>query len=299
MEHRDTWQIGPERALPLDGPRLIGVLNVTPDSFSDGGVDASPADAVARGLALVEEGADVVDVGPESTRPGARPVVASEQIARAIPVIEGLRRRTDAFLSIDTTSAEVAEAALEAGCDAINDVSACTEDPSMLDLAARRACGLVLMHRLRPPAGDRYSDRYDEPPVYDDVVGVVRAFLDVRTRAAVEAGIARDALVVDPGLGFGKSVEQNFELMARVGELMTLGFPVLCAASRKSFIGAVSGETRPPERLAGSLAIAVAQWQAGVRLFRVHDVAAHRKALAVAAAYSHGHGLKQPPALLR
>ncbi len=278
------WRVAAGRPLALDRPRLIGVLNVTPDSFSDGGRFGGAAEAVEHGLRLLDEGACLIDVGGESTRPGARRVPSAEQMARVVPVIEGLRARTGALLCVDTTRSDVAAAALGAGADAVNDVSAGTEDDSMFALAARHGCGIVLMHRLRPPPEDSYSDRYAEPPVYRDVVAEVRRFLLDRAAAAEAAGVEPEAIVIDPGLGFGKTVEQNYRLVAGTAELVGIGYPVLGAASRKSFVGAPAAVADPRRRLAGSLAVSVAQWLAGVRLFRVHDVAAHGEALLVAAA---------------
>ena len=279
-----TWQIGPDRELSLDRPRLIGVLNLTPDSFSDGGAYPDAAAAIEHGLGLVEQGACMLDVGGESVRPGAKRVAPTEQIARTSPVIEGLRRQSDVPISIDTTSGAVAERALDAGADVINDVSAGTEDGRILTLAAERRCGLILMHRLVPPEADAYSDRYEREPVYGDVMAEVRAVLMDRCEDARSRGVGRSAIAIDPGLGFGKTVEQNYQLIRRTGELVETGYPVLSAASRKSFVGAASGVAEPSRRDTGSTAVSVVHWLAGVRLFRVHDVAAHREALAVAAA---------------
>ncbi len=284
MDVLPVWQVAPDRALSLDQPRLMGVLNVTPDSFSDGGAFGSVSDAVNHGLRLVDEGACVVDVGGESSRPGARRVTPAEQIDRTAPVIEALRRRCDVLISIDTTRHEVAEAALDAGAQIINDVAAGTEDPALLDLAARRGCGLVLMHRLVAPEADSFSDRYEREPVYDDVVAAVRGFLLDRCEHAMHCGVAPASIVIDPGLGFGKSVRQNYRLIGGTRSLLDTGFPVLSAASRKSFLGAVTGAGDPQRRQAGSTAVSVIHWILGVRLFRVHDVAAHREALQVAAA---------------
>ncbi|MHC5007326.1 MAG: dihydropteroate synthase [Planctomycetota bacterium] len=278
-----AWQVAPGRTLRLDEPRLMGVLNVTPDSFSDGGAYPDPAAASEHGLAMVEQGACIIDVGGESTRPGAQRVPHDEQIARTVPVIEHLRQRSDVLISIDTTSSLVAAAALDAGADVVNDVAAGTEDDRILPLVAQRQCGLVLMHRLVPPEADTYSDQYDRPPDYGDVVTDVRAYLEARCRVAVEGGVDPASIVIDPGLGFGKTVEQNYELIRRAGELTGAGYPVLSAASRKSFVGAVTGVADPGRRAIGSTAVSVIHWLAGVRLFRVHDVAAHREALAVAA----------------
>ncbi|MHC5005365.1 MAG: dihydropteroate synthase [Planctomycetota bacterium] len=243
-----------------------------------------PADAVEHAMRLVEAGADVIDVGGESTRPGAERVDPDEQIGRTAPVIEAVRRRTDVAISIDTTRAAVAAAALDAGAEIVNDVSAAREDPDLTGLVARRGCGLILMHRAAPPEQDSYSDRYDRPPEYADVTGEVAAFLADRLAAVVTTGVAPDRVALDPGLGFGKTVEQNYRLIAETGRLLDLGRPLLSAASRKSFIGARAGVAEPDRRDAASVAVSVAHWLAGVRLFRVHDVAMHREALLVAAA---------------
>jgi dihydropteroate synthase len=280
------WQIGPDCWIALDQPRLIGILNVTPDSFSDGGRWATGAEAVEHALKLAADGAAVIDVGGESTRPGAARVSPQEQIARTCPVIESLRASSDVIISIDTTRTEVARAALATGARIINDVSAGTEDPAMLALAAEHGCGLVLMHRARPPEEESYSDRYASEPAYDDVTTAVRRFLGARLGAALQAGVPRAAVVLDPGLGFGKSVEQNYQLIRQMPRLLELGCPLLSAASRKSFVGAMIGEADPSRRDVASAAISVAHWLAGVRLFRVHDVALHSQVLRVAAAIS-------------
>ncbi|MBT8486293.1 MAG: dihydropteroate synthase [Phycisphaerales bacterium] len=268
----------------------MGIVNATPDSFSDGGLHRSVPSLVGAALRCVEEGAAIIDIGGESTRPGADRVDADEQIERVVPFIIELRSCTTTLISIDTTNAAVAEAALDAGANLINDVSAGRDDPRMLPLAATRGCGLVLMHRRVPPAEDRYSDRYDETPDYDDVVRDVGDWLGARALEAEAAGVARAAIVIDPGLGFGKSVEQNYELIAGTAKLVGRGYPVLSAASRKSFIGAVSGVETPRDRVVGSTAVSVAHALAGVRLFRVHDVAAHRRAVAVAMAIARSGG---------
>ncbi len=283
MQPAQQWRVGPRQTVRLDEPRLIGVLNVTPDSFSDGGAHASVTAAVDHAASMVAQGACVIDIGGESTRPGARRVEASEQIDRTAPVIEALRRAADTVISIDTTLSGVAEAALDAGADIINDVSAGVEDAGIFELAAQRGCGLILMHRRVPPDQDVYSDRYAEPPEYADVVREVGDWLATRCRVAESRGIDPASIVIDPGVGFGKSVEQNFELIRRIDEFVGTGKPVLSAASRKSFLGAVTGVKEPAHRDAGSAAVSVLHWLAGVRLFRVHDVAVHRQALAVAA----------------
>lgn len=275
-----AWAIGPGELVALDRCHVMGVLNVTPDSFSDGGRYSSVSDAIGRAVAMVDEGAGMIDVGGESTRPGAEQVDPREQVRRVVPVIKGIRQCFEVPISIDTTSAEVAEAAIEAGASIINDVSAGMDDPGLLPLAAERACGLILMHRLRPPADDSWSDSYEQAPDYGNVVNDVLGALNALVAGALDAGVRADAIAIDPGLGFGKSVAQNYQLIGAVRRFIETGFPVLCAASRKSFIGAVTGQAEPSQRVAGSVAIAC--WQAfnGVRLFRVHDVASHVRALA-------------------
>jgi len=290
------WQTRRDERLLLDRPRLMGIVNFTPDSFSDGGAYANVAEAVAAARRMIAEGASIIDVGGESSRPGAQAVDADEQIRRTAPVIAALRRQDEATLiSIDTTRAAVADAALDAGADIINDVSAGVDDSDrMLALAAARECGLILMHRLRPPREDSFSTDYTraaEPEYGGDVYRVVRDFLQQRSDAAIAAGVDRRAIVIDPGLGFGKSVSQNYELASRLGELQRdLDLPALSAASRKSFLaqppGAARSDPLPPprERVAAGIALTLSHWQSGVRLFRVHDVAAHQQALAAAAA---------------
>ncbi len=265
----------------------MGVLNVTPDSFSDGGRFADPAQAVRAGIDMLRDGADMLDVGGESTRPGAGGVSAHEQLGRVLPVITGLRQSgVTAPISIDTTRAEVADAALNAGADVVNDVSAGLDDPDMLNLVAKRQAGLVLMHRLQPPAIDSYSTSYARSPEYDlqrgGVVGCVAEILAQRLSEAERAGVDRQAIALDPGLGFGKSVAQNFELIARIGEVAPDGVIILAGASRKSFIGAATDEPEPGRRIAGSAAAAVALCLGGAHVVRAHDVREHVAALAVA-----------------
>lgn len=285
------WPIGPDRVLSLDPFAIMGVVNATPDSFSDGGQFASAEDAAQHAVGLVEQGATIIDVGGESTRPGAGRVDADEQIRRVVPVIARIRSRSGVAISVDTTLAAVAEAAFEAGADAVNDVSAGTEDPRMFPLVAKRGAGLFLMHRLLPPGEDSYSDQYRHAPVYGDVVRDVASFLLSRAEMAMAAGVARESIAVDPGLGFGKSVAQNFELLARTSEIAALGFPVLVGASRKSFLGAVSGRSDPEQRIVGSVVAAVAAYGGGARIVRAHDVGAHREALLVAHAVLRGAGI--------
>jgi dihydropteroate synthase len=284
------WRLARGRSLSLDRPRVLGILNVTPDSFSDGGAYLNPAAALEQALRMIDEGADGVDVGGESTRPGARPVRPEEQIRRTVPVIRRIRARSDVVISIDTTSAQVAQAALEAGADAVNDVSAGRDSEAMLPLVAEREAGIILMHRLNAPLDDSYSDEYEHAPEYRDVVTQVRDFLVERAGVAIGCGVPREAIVIDPGLGFGKTVEQNYALIARTRTLVESGYPILSAASRKSFVGRASGVENPAARVKGSVAVSVAQYLAGVRLFRVHDVRAHREALAVAQAIDSERG---------
>jgi dihydropteroate synthase len=278
------WTIGAGIKISLDRPTILGIVNVTPDSFSDGGELDSVSAAVSRMRHLVEEGAGILDIGGESTRPGAARIDASDQIERVVPVIQAARAAGITVpISIDTTRAAVAEAAIDAGAQIVNDVAAGLEDDAMLPLIASRGVGVILMHRLRPPDEDIYSHQYEQPPSYENgLVAFVGSWLAERADAAMRAGVRRESIVLDPGLGFGKSVEQNVALVRSTPELASLGFPLLSAASRKSFIGAISGVDHPADRVAGSIAISVAHLAAGVRLFRVHDVCAHAQALAVA-----------------
>lgn len=260
---------------------LMAIVNVTPDSFSDGGDHATPGAAVDHALRCAAQGAAIIDVGGESTRPGAARVPEAAQVARVVPVVERLARELPpgVVLSVDTTRAAVARAAFDAGAAIINDVSGGMDDPAMLPLAARLGCGIVLMHRLCEPALDSYSDRYAAAPQYGDVVGAVAAALAARMDAAVDAGIARASIAVDPGLGFGKTVAQNFELMDRLGEIAALGAPVVVSASRKSFLGARAGEPDPRRRDGASVEAALHMRSRGAAIVRVHDVAAHAAAL--------------------
>lgn len=275
--------------LPLDRPRLIAILNLTPDSFHESSRVADPAQAVDRAERAMAEGADALDMGGESTRPGAPRIDAEGQCRRVIPAIEAIRRSLGAAgrapILVDTTLEPVARAALDAGANAVNDVSAGLESPGMLRLVAERGAGLILMHRLAPPTADSYSDRYQREPEYaGGVVANVLGFLRARVSAAEAAGVARGALVLDPGLGFGKSVDQNLELIAKSGDLAGLGYPVLSALSRKSFVGRVGlgRDSSPDERLTATLALSVMHLAAGAILFRVHDVAPHAEALRAA-----------------
>lgn len=272
-----------QRSLDGPGPFLMGVVNVTPDSFADGGRYLDPVAAIAHGKKLLAEGAHLLDVGGESTRPGAPPVPAEEEIARVVPVIAALAG-AGAAISVDTMKASVAEAALAAGAGMVNDVRGLA-DPALAEVVARAKVPVVLMHMRGLPAD------MQERAGYRDVVSEVRAELDEAVARARSAGIAEECIVLDPGLGFAKTAEHNLELLRRLGELRGLGRPLLVGPSRKSFIGRITGA--PVEaRLAGTLAAVAACVLAGVEIVRVHDVAAAREAALVAAAIRDG---KLPP----
>jgi dihydropteroate synthase len=280
--------------------RLMGVVNVTPDSFSDGGLFLDPGAAVAHGLELVREGADIVDVGGESTRPGAQPVSEAEELRRVLPVVEGLAAALrsnstrvpaksgggdPATISIDTSKAFVARAALDAGATLVNDVTALRGDPEMAAVVAHSGAECCLMHMLGEP---RTMQR---EPRYGDVVAEVKAFLEERLAFAVAEGVAEERILLDPGIGFGKTLEHNLQLLRRLGELAALGRPLVVGTSRKSFIGRILADAAgAPEavdaaqRLPGTLATCVLAYERGARVLRVHDVAPARAALAVAAA---------------
>lgn len=265
------------RLLDGPGPFLMGVVNATPDSFSDGGRYLEPAAAVDRALRLADEGADLVDLGGESTRPGSPPVPAAEEARRVVPVIERLRARGFALpISVDTSKGEVGRAALAAGADLVNDVTALS-DPALARACAEAGVPVVLMHMRGTPA-DMAS-----LAVYGDVVADVARELEAALARAEAAGVARDRTILDPGIGFAKTAEQSVELLARVGELRRLGRPLLVGPSRKSFIGKLTGAD-VGDRLPGTLAAVTACVLAGVELLRVHDVAAARQAAGVAAA---------------
>jgi dihydropteroate synthase len=261
------------------GPVIFGILNVTPDSFSDGGDFPDGGSAVRRALSLLDEGAHVVDVGGESTRPGSEPVTEEEELRRVVPVIEAIvSTRPDAVVSVDTYRARTAEAALEAGARVVNDVTALRGDPRMAGLVAEAGCPVVLMHMLGEPK------TMQREPRYDDVVREVRDFLAERVERAIRAGVKPENVVLDPGIGFGKTAEHNLELLGDLGAIVELGFPVLLGASRKRFIGAITGREAAKDRLHGTVATTVLGYERGASLFRVHDVGPNRDALAVARA---------------
>jgi len=258
-------------------PSVMGVVNVTPDSFSDGGVNFRPEDAVASARHMVEEGAAIVDIGGESTRPGSDAVPADEELRRVGPVLEQLGG--DIPVSIDTAKAEIARRAIELGAELVNDVTALRGDPDLAEVVASSGAYLCLMHMQGEPR------TMQDDPTYEDVAAEVASFLEERLAFAVEAGIPEDRICLDPGFGFGKTVEQNFELLGRLGEIVALGRPVLVGLSRKRSLGRILGDphaTTGP--LSASLAAAVEAYERGAAIFRVHDVREHVEALTVAAA---------------
>ena len=277
--HRDT---GVGRLTPGPGLVLMGILNVTPDSFSDGGDFLAANAAVARAEKMLDEGARIIDVGGESTRPGSDPVSPEEELRRVIPVVRGiLESRPEAIVSIDTYRASTAGAALDAGAIIVNDVTALRGDPRMADLVADRGCRIVLMHMLGEPK------TMQQDPRYEDVVREVRDSLASSAERAMQAGVEEENIILDPGIGFGKTLQHNLQLLNGFGDLVKLGFPVLVGASRKGFLGKLTGtkgSNGTRDRLFGTVATSVVAYERGARLFRVHDVRANKEALEVAAA---------------
>jgi dihydropteroate synthase len=270
-KHRRGW-------LRIEGrPLIMGILNTTPDSFSDGGRYANPEQAVAHGLAMAAQGADIVDVGGESTRPGSAEIGVQEEMDRVVPVIRALRENSDVPVSVDTSKALVARQALAAGADIVNDVSACRRDTAMAETVVAAGAGLVLMHMQGTPR------TMQNAPAYGDVVREVTAWLVARADALLAQGLPRENLMLDPGIGFGKTMEHNLQLLARLDELVATGWPVLVGASRKRFIGALTGRAAD-DRLAGSLAVAVCCAQRGAAALRVHDVCETKDAVLLATA---------------
>jgi dihydropteroate synthase len=270
--------------LTLDRPLVMGVVNVTPDSFSDGGEFAEPAAAIVHGLALLDQGADIIDVGGESTRPGAAATTIEEERRRVLPVVEALAGR-GAKVSIDTRQSTVMRDAIAAGASIVNDVTALAGDPDSLDVVARSNVAAILMHMHGEPATMQAA------PAYDDVVGEVEAFLAARLAIAEAAGIPRAHLAIDPGIGFGKTLDHNLLLLRATRRLKRLGVAVVVGVSRKSFIARLSKGEPPKQRLAGSLAAALAALARGADVLRVHDVAASVQAIAVWRAIEQGDAL--------
>ena len=272
-----NWQCGAWRLLGDRQPLVMGILNVTPDSFSDGGRHVRQSDAVEYASAMVAAGVGIVDVGGESTRPGAAPVSEAEEIARVLPVVTALAAIGTVPVSIDTRRAAVARACVEAGASIVNDVSG-FRDPAMVEAAAGSDAGLVVMHMLGEPA------TMQEDPRYDDVVAEVAAFLGERAEVLQAAGVARERIALDPGIGFGKTTAHNLELLRRLPEIAELGYPVLVGASRKRFIGNILGEDDPARRVHGSVGAAVSAVLGGAHIVRVHDVAETVQAIKVVSA---------------
>jgi dihydropteroate synthase len=260
---------------------IMGILNVTPDSFYDGGRRSEPTRAIADGVEMVQSGAEVLDVGGESTRPGARPVDEAEELDRVLPVIRGLRREVAVPISIDTYKAGVARAALDAGADIVNDISALRFDPALVSLVAAEEVPVILMHMQGKP------QTMQSEPRYNDVVREVRDFLAAQLYEAMDAGIAAERIILDPGIGFGKTLEHNLQLLRGLPTLAALGQPLLVGASRKAFIGKIL-DLDPEHRLEGSLAAAVAAVLGGANLLRVHDVAETCRAARMADAIRFG-----------
>ena len=264
-----SWLNDPRRP-----PLVMGILNVTPDSFSDGGKFSEPDAAIRQAELMVESGADLIDVGGESTRPGSQRVPADEQIRRVLPVVRAVVARLDVVISIDTTRAEVASAALDAGASVVNDISAGRDDPSMFKLVASRGVPIVLMHMLgHSPATMQDNPAYPS----NDVVSAVESFLKSRRDSAIASGIASENVLFDPGIGFGKTAEHSLTLLRETRRLASLGQPLLVGASRKRFIGAITGETEPSDRLFGTAAAVAWSVANGAAIVRVHDVGAMAK----------------------
>ena len=260
----ESWLCRGQR-VSLQRPQVMGILNCTPDSFSDGGLDADAEQATIRGLEMVQAGASIIDVGGESTRPGSKRVSAEEECQRILPVISALAQRSSVLISVDTMKASVAQAAMAAGAHVINDVSAGLADPELLHVVQETGAGVVLMHMKDNP------ETMQRNPAYQDVVGEVHAFLMERAQCCEKLGIAKESIAIDPGIGFGKTTEHNLVLLAHAERLVDTGYPVLIGASRKRFIGDLTGRA-VHDRLGGSLAAAASALQAGVQLIRVHDV---------------------------
>ena len=254
---------------------IMGILNVTPDSFSDGGQYFDKNVAVEHALAMIRNGANIIDIGGESTRPFSDPVSLDEEISRVIPVIKGIREKSDVCISIDTTKSMVASEALHVGASIINDVSAMEVDPFMADIAVKFDCPIIIMHMKGTPKN------MQDNPTYESLISDIKNYLIKRIDYAVSKGVHRKKIIIDPGIGFGKTVENNFEIINNLNHFVKLNFPVLLGASRKSFIG-IALNLPENERLEGSLAANIIGLQQGVKIFRVHDVAETYKALLIA-----------------
>lgn len=269
-----SWRLRTRILTAAVTPRLMGIVNVTPDSFSDGGRFWDPQRAIEHGLRLAAEGADLLDIGGESTRPYSTPVSADEELRRVIPVLTGLRERTDVPLSIDTSKAKVAREALAAGAEVINDVTGLTGDPQMVEVALESSAGVCAMHMQGTP------QTMQDHPTYDDVVAEVMQYLRERRDALLAAGVTADRICLDPGVGFGKTHEHNLQLLANAWRFRELGCPVLWGPSRKGFIAKVIGD-KQADRLPGTLGVALGLAAQGVEIIRVHDIGPLRQALAL------------------
>ncbi|PPD38195.1 MAG: dihydropteroate synthase [Methylobacter sp.] len=261
---------------PFYKPLIMGILNITPDSFSDGGRYSDLESAVQQVQKMLREGVDIIDIGGESTRPGADPVPADEQIRRVVPVITAIRQFTDTLISIDTTSSEVAKAAIEAGANMINDVSGGLNDREMLALAAETDVPIILMHSQGSPK------TMQDSPYYEDVVREVLEALQLRAAAALAAGVKKENIAIDPGIGFGKRKQDNLDLLAHLEIFVGLGFPVLLGTSRKRFMGSICDVSEPAELVTATAVTTALGVMAGVKVFRVHDVRENRQAADVA-----------------
>ena len=261
------------------GPVVVGILNVTPDSFSDGGNFIDPESAAEHAASMIDEGAGIIDVGGESTRPGSDPVSQEEEARRVVPVIERIiAARPEAMISVDTYRSVTAAAALDAGASIVNDVTALRGDPLMTSVVADAQCPVILMHMQGEPK------TMQREPLYTDVVREVKDFLRSRAEHAIATGVGQENVIVDPGIGFGKTVDHNLALLRNLEAMVDLGFPVLVGASRKRFIGSITGVQEAGDRVFGTVATTVVAYEKGATLFRVHDVRANSEALAVAEA---------------
>ncbi len=272
------WQCGKYKFDVSSRPLLMGILNVTPDSFSDGGRFNTTDQALVRAMEMVEQGADIIDIGGESTRPGAAKVTAQEEIKRVVPIIEALSKKTDIPISIDTYKSQVAQKSLEAGASIVNDISGLRFDPEMAAVAAKFKAGLVLMHIKGTP------ENMQQDPQYGDLLGEIKTYLKDSIQVALDAGVERSAIAIDPGIGFGKTVEHNLSLIKNLAYFKDLDCPMVIGASRKSFIGKLNNDIPATERLPGSLAAAVLAVQKGAKIIRCHDVTETKQALNIAIA---------------
>lgn len=256
---------------------LMGILNVTPDSFSDGGIYLDKKSAVQKGLQLIKDGADILDIGGESTRPGSHPVTAEEEKRRILPVISEIRKKTDALISVDTTKSEVLKSALDAGADILNDISAMRFDPKILGLASKQDIPVIIMHMKGTPRN------MQESPEYDNVIQEIKTFLKQRITDALTAGIKKNKIIIDPGIGFGKRLKDNLKIISNLSAFSELGFPILIGVSRKSFIGDLLNLS-PEKRIEGTIASSLISILQGAHILRVHDVSSLKKAVIVAEA---------------